>query len=85
MTKAGLLVAALLASGCAHRLAARPAPDAHRVMLTLDAHLDTPVHFGRAGWSFGDRHDAATDLAHMDLPRMADGALDGGFFVIFML
>ena len=57
--------------------------DLHARLLTLDTHLDTPVHFKRAGWSFGDRHDHATDLAQLDLPRMADGNLDGGFFVIF--
>ena len=60
-----------------------PPNDLHARLLTLDTHLDTPIHFRRAGWSFGDRHDHATDLAQLDLPRMADGNLDGGFFVIF--
>ena len=55
----------------------------HGSLLTLDTHLDTPVHFARAGWSFGDRHSYANDLAQLDIPRMADGNLDGGFFVIF--
>ena len=55
----------------------------HAALLTLDTHLDTPVHFARAGWSFGDRHSYANDLAQLDIPRMADGNLDGGFFVIF--
>lgn len=61
-----------------------PAVDpTHKRLLTLDTHLDTPVHFGRAGWSFGERHDPATDVAQLDLPRMEDGNLDGGFFAIF--
>lgn len=55
----------------------------HAELLTLDTHLDTPVHFARAGWSFGERHSYANDLAQVDIPRMADGNLDGGFFVIF--
>ena len=55
----------------------------HSRLLTLDTHLDTPVHFGREGWSFGDRHDPASDLSQVDIPRMANGNLDGGFFVIF--
>ena len=55
----------------------------HRNLLTLDTHLDTPVHFARAGWSFGDRHDITSEIAQLDIPRMADGNLDGGFFVIF--
>ena len=55
----------------------------HASLLTLDTRLDTPVHFSRASWSFGDRHEYASDLAQLDIPRMADGNLDGGFFVIF--
>ncbi|HSX62578.1 MAG TPA: membrane dipeptidase [Tahibacter sp.] len=55
----------------------------HGRLLTLDTHLDTPMHFGRAGWSFADRHDYATDLVQVDLARMDAGALDGGFFVIY--
>lgn len=51
----------------------------HSRILTLDTHLDTPLHFARRGWSFADRHDLATDLAQLDIPRMEDGALDGGF------
>ena len=59
------------------------ASDLHGRLRTLDTHLDTPLHFTREGWSFGDRHDLATDLSQLDLPRMADGNLDGGFFVIY--
>ncbi|RNF28734.1 peptidase M19 [Massilia aurea] len=55
----------------------------HRRLLTLDAHLDTPVHFGRAGWDFGGRHDPAVEVAQVDLGRMREGSLDGGFFAIF--
>lgn len=54
----------------------------HARMLTLDTHLDTAIHFRRAGWSFGERHDLDTDVAQLDLPRM-DGNLSGGFFVIY--
>ena len=74
------IIAALVLAGCA----APPAVDpAHRALLTLDAHLDTPMHFGRAGWDFGKRHDPARDAAQVDLGRMDDGSLDGGFFVIY--
>ena len=69
-------------AACTTLTAAR-AENSHGALLTLDTHLDTPVHFARAGWSFGDRHDYASDLAQLDIPRMADGNLDGGFFVIF--
>lgn len=81
------LYLARFAASCALGLAgcttAPPIKDLHSRVLTLDTHLDTPIHFRRSGWSFGDRHDHATDLAQLDLPRMADGNLDGGFFVIF--
>jgi membrane dipeptidase len=56
---------------------------AHATLLTLDTHLDSPVHFGRAGWSFAERHDPSTEMAQVDLARMGDGNLDGGFFAIF--
>ncbi len=55
----------------------------HRELLVLDTHLDTPINFDRPGWSFGDRHTLADDLIQLDLPRMADGNLDGGFFAIY--
>ena len=77
---AGIGAALLALSACS----TTPAVDAnHRNLLTLDTHLDSAVHFGRAGWGFGDRHDPATEMAQLDLPRMADGNLDGGFFAIF--
>lgn len=61
------------------------APEAplHSRMLVLDTHLDTPLHFERAGWSFADRHALASDMVQLDLPRMKDGNLDGGFFAIY--
>jgi len=75
-----LAVSSLFAlAGCA----TAPADDTHRRLMTLDAHLDTPVHFGRAGWDFGQRHDPALEVAQLDLARMGDGSLDGGFFAIF--
>lgn len=55
----------------------------HRDLLVLDTHLDTPINFGRAGWNFADRHSHETDIAQVDLGRMREGYLDGGFFVIY--
>jgi membrane dipeptidase len=55
----------------------------HKKLLTLDTHLDTPINFGRVGWRFDARHDPATEIAQVDLGRMKEGALDGGFFVVF--
>ncbi len=55
----------------------------HASLLTLDGHLDAPVHLARAGWSIADRHEHASEIAQLDLPRMAGGNLTGGFFVIY--
>lgn len=55
----------------------------HAGLLKLDGHLDAPIHFTRPGWSIGDRHDRDSDVAQLDFPRMADGNLNGGFFVIY--
>lgn len=86
MRAPAMFALATLAAGCAAGDAPAPAPDAsaiHDKLLVLDTHLDTPLNFGRAGWDFGARHDLATDIAQVDLGRMAGGNLDGGFFVIY--
>lgn len=81
------LVAALGALACA-ACATMPASHEgaaalHDRLLTLDTHLDTPLHFGRQGWRFSEAHSFAADLSQVDLARMAAGALDGGFFAIY--
>jgi membrane dipeptidase len=52
-------------------------------ILTLDTHLDTPYQSGRPGWSILDRHTYEDDLSQVDYPRMLEGGLDGGFWVIY--
>ncbi len=63
-------------------LAAAPAT-LHDRIITLDTHLDTPVSLGRPGWSFAEPHSFADSITQVDLPRMKQGGLDGGFFVIY--
>src|SRR5262245_22082443 len=55
----------------------------HQRTLTLDSHLDTPMSFGRPGWSMMENHTYADDLSQVDYPRMVRGGLDGGFFAIY--
>ena len=77
-------LAALALSACAPTLTQAPDSAAlHRDLLVLDTHLDTPINFGREGWDFSARHELATEIAQVDLGRMAEGHLDGGFFVIY--
>jgi membrane dipeptidase len=79
----GATTAALLLGGAALKpLHHKPAPD-QPLMINLDTHLDTPEHFGRAGWDIMKRHTYANDLTQVDYPRMVAGKLDGGFFAIF--
>lgn len=80
-----LALATLLLGGCATVPIGedRAANDLHKRILTLDAHLDTPVHFSRTGWNFAEAHTLEEDIAQVDLGRMENGNLDGGFFVIY--
>ncbi len=55
----------------------------HERVLTLDTHLDTPSNFRRPGWDMMDRHEVIDNFSFVDYPRMTEGGLDGGFFVIF--
>lgn len=55
----------------------------HESALVLDTHLDTPSNFHRPGWSILDRHEQDGDFAQVDLPRMKEGGLDGGFWVVY--
>ena len=55
----------------------------HRSLLTLDTHLDTPMLLEIPGWSIMDRHDAKRDFSTVDVPRMKEGHLDGGFWAIY--
>lgn len=82
MSKRLAALTALLLAGCATTQDASPRKS-HADFLVLDTHLDTPLHFGRPGWSFAGHHDPSTDLVQVDMKRMEAGALDGGFFAIY--
>ena len=53
-------------------------------LLTLDTHLDTPAQIDTQGFDIMKRHDVALDGSEVDVPRMNQGGLDGGFFAIYM-
>jgi membrane dipeptidase len=63
--------------------AAAPARTAHDAMIVLDTHLDTPANLGRPGWSIMDRHSTTLDGDQVDHPRLVEGGVDGGWFVIY--
>lgn len=80
-----LRVAAMACVVCLSSAQAAPVPAraVHEGLLTLDTHLDTPANFSQPGWSILDRHSAEVDGSQVDYPRMVEGGLDGGFFVVF--
>ena len=55
----------------------------HERLITLDTHLDTPAHLVWRDWSILDRHRYEDDNSQVDLPRMIEGGLDGGFFAVY--
>jgi len=56
---------------------------AHEHMVVPDTHVDIPARWDDGTWDFGVRHRYDWDLTQVDLPRMEEGGLDGGFFVVF--
>lgn len=60
-----------------------PAQQLHQSFMVLDSHLDTPAYFHSDTYVFSARGDFDEDGTHVDLPRMNEGGLDGGFWVIF--
>ena len=52
----------------------------HYDAVVLDGHIDTPTLMLDRGYALGERHRRD----HVDLPRMAEGGLDGAFFSIYV-
>ena len=55
----------------------------HESIAVFDSHLDTPALFHTSDYVFTARGSWEEDGTHVDLPRMNEGGLDGGFWVIF--
>lgn len=79
----GLLAILSLPAMAAEADVSKRARAIHDSALVLDTHLDTPANFQRPGWSILDRHEHDGDQSQVDLPRMKEGGLDGGFWVIY--
>lgn len=88
ITSVSILVIGLMFSSCNQTLTdeemTEKALEIHHSVLTIDTHNDTPMSFGRSNFDFGERHDFAKSGSRMDLPRMAEGGLDGAFFAVFV-
>ncbi|MGE0665463.1 MAG: dipeptidase [Sphingomonadales bacterium] len=58
---------------------ADPAADIHARVLTLDTHIDIPADYATPKADPGVRGDM-----QVDLPKMAEGKLDAGFFIVYV-
>ena len=86
-TTAGL-VSVLALAACQTATSQEPAaePDfmeQHQGLIILDTHLDTPANLVQPGFDIMERHDAALDYSQVDWPRMEEGGLDGGWWVLY--
>ena len=79
----GLLLAATTQAGTGPTVISEKAKAIQAKAINLDTHLDTPALFSRPGWKITDRHSYKEDRSQIDYPRMVEGGLDGGFWVIF--
>ncbi len=70
-------------SEIARTAAALPTLALHDSLLTLDAHLDTPAMFHNGDYDFSQNGSFDVDGTSVDLPRLRNGGLDGGFWVIY--
>ncbi len=77
------LAATAPAYSAPRKAAADPAAALQQRLLTLDTHLDTPASLALPGWSIMDAHTVQGDYTQVDLPRMKQGGLDGGFWAIY--
>ena len=55
----------------------------HEALVILDTHLDTPANLVQPWFDIMSRGDYATDYTQVDVPRMNEGGLDGGFWVLY--
>jgi len=76
------LMACVLAAHAEESLPTK-ARQLHENVIVLDTHLDTPANFSRPGWNILANHSDDRDLSQVDLPRMIEGGLDGGFWAIY--
>lgn len=57
--------------------------DFHKSLVVMDTHLDTPALLVQPGFDIMHAHTYSDDFSQVDVPRMDEGGLDGGFWVIY--
>jgi len=56
----------------------------HQRILTIDTHVDTPLHMLDRDFDVSQRHEPTERGAKLDFPRMREGGLDAAFFAVFL-
>lgn len=77
-----LLLASPVFAGVPDAAAYRQARALHDRFIALDTHFDTAANLAKPGWSVADRHTVA-EGSQVDLPRMKEGGIDGGWWTIY--
>jgi membrane dipeptidase len=78
------LFSVLISSAVAAALDVKPEVRAlHERVFVMDTHFDTATSLARAGWDVTRRHSYAEDFTQVDLPRLIEGGVDGGFWTIY--
>ena len=62
-----------------HHLSAEHSPSLHDQILTLDTHIDIPIELG-----LEDADPGLDGPMQVDLPKMREGGLDSGFFIVYV-
>lgn len=83
MQGAGSMISTQQAPGASAGNGSMSADGFHESIAVFDSHLDTPAYFHTPDYVFSERGSFEDDGTHVDLPRMNEGGLDGGFWVIF--
>lgn len=81
MMRAAALLLITAVSACT--AAEDPARALHERLLVLDSHLDTPRRFDDPAWDIMQRHEPVDHDHQVDYPRMVEGGLDGGMWVLY--
>lgn len=82
-TNLSLVALAFMVCQSANAVTLAEATATQRKLITLDTHLDTPANLVMPGFDIMERHSYPEDFNQVDVPRMDEGALDGGFWVIY--
>ncbi len=80
-TVAMVLLFGPASTGAANEIVSMRAAALHERILTLDTHTDTTAMLDDPAWNVLERH--TPDNSQVDYPRMLEGGLDGGFWVVY--